>query len=793
VVLAVYVEWNKDSLLAKARATVNARINGTLDIGQIDISLFSHFPAVTIRLTNISLRDSAWPRHRHDLVKAARLDIGCAPLRSLFKGRLELNKLSLEHGTIYFFTDSTGYSNTYLFKPRPGAREEKSAGGSPREIELTDIHWVIEQQDRHKLFDLDVRRLKTGISRQDRDLRFDATMTLEADSLSFNTEKGSFIRRRAVIGKVGATYNLASHILQVQKARLTIDGYPVMASGRFFPTVKPDPFFLSIDVERIPFRQAAGWLTPHLREKLAAFDIDKPVSIHAQLDAGSADQRQPQIQVRLNLGQGSVVTPAGHFDAASFQGSFTNEWIRGKGREDENSAILLTAFSGRLDNLPLRADSLLITNLKDPQLACDLHSRFALADLNDVFGSETLQFQKGDCRMDLRYKGPLSENDSTGATVNGELEMDSAGLLYTPYQFALSHINGRLLFRDQDLVVDHLEARAGNTKLRIKGVAKNLISLLDHNAEDVSMDWALTTSHLALEDFTALAGRSGTGATKRSTAAVFGATARRIDNFLKAGLIHVSLDAADLSYEDFTGAHARADLVFQGHDIRLTRMTIAQGTGKLDLKAVLERQPGRGLNPLTLESHLDQADLPGLFASFDNFGQKAITAHNLKGKVDADITMTGLLTDQAKIVPNSLKGTVDFLISEGQLIDFEPIEKVHEKILKNRDLSEIRFGTLQNRLDIDSTTVTLHRMEIRSTAFTLYAEGRYDLRKGTDMSLQVPISNLKAKPTDVPPESRGNDSKAGLSVRLRARTDEDGQLKITWDPFRRGLKKLKKP
>jgi hypothetical protein len=273
---------------------------------------------------------------------------------------------------------------------------------------------------------------------------------------------------------------------------------------------------------------------------------------------------------------------------------------------------------------------------------------------------------------------------------------------------------------------------------------------------------------------------------------VFGATANRIDNFLKDGLIHLNLDAADISFEKFSGAHAKADLVFQDDEIRLKTMTVEQGSGVLDLRATLTRRPDGDANPLTLESHLEHVDIPALFRSFDDFGQKAITGHNLKGSISADVRMTGLLSNKAAIVQNSCKGTVDFSISDGQLVDFEPMEKINEKILKKRDLSQIRFAQLQNRLDIDSSTVRLHRMEIRSTAFTLFAEGTYDLKKGTDMSLQVPLSNLKEKDIDSPPESRGNDSKAGLSLRLRAKTDEDGKLKISWDPFRKALKKNKK-
>jgi AsmA-like C-terminal region len=815
--LAIYVEVKKDSLLEKARTEINSRIGGTLRIGHADISLFLHFPAVTLSLSDVSLRDSAWQRHRHDLLQAERVYISFSPFRSLFSHRVELGTVFIEKASVYFYTDSTGYSNTYLLSGHGSAGSSGSSANSGAEIGLpkvvlSDVRWVMDKQDRHKLFDLAIERLTGVIHRTDRELQFDVTTRLTTRNFSFNTDKGSFVRNMLLSGHFGFTYNLASHILQADKARLDIGGHHFVLSGRFFPTVKPDPFFLTIDAEQVPFRAAAALLTPRLEQKLDEFDIDKPIDIHAQLDAGAADDPQPQIQVRIALRDGSVTTPTGNFTHVYFSGSFTNEWVHGQGHKDENSALRFTGFTGQLGAIPLRADTVLITNLVGPQLSCDLHSRFDIAALDDLYGSQTLQFRAGVCTTDLVYKGPLSENDTAGATVNGSLDLDSVAIVYLPFNFGLTNAHGRLLFKDQDMVIDHLSARAGNTQLQIKGVAKNLIVLIDHNSESVSMDWTLSTAHLALEDFTELAGRMSTASSRRRAGSpALGAAAARIDNFLKAGMIHLNLNAADMSYQDFTGAHAKADLTFRDGEIQLSRMTVEQNSGLLELKATLVRareshgdagaeaqgKPGETgaeprANPLTLEAHFEHVDLPGLFRSFDNFGLKGIGAHNLKGNLNADIQLTGALTDKARLAPNSLRGTVDFRIANGQLVDWEPMEKIHEAVLKKRDMSAVLFGPVQNELDIDSTTITLHRMEIQSTAFTLYAEGTYDLRKGADMSLQVPLSNLKTRAVDAPPESRGNDSKAGLSLRLRARTGDDGNLKINWDPFRKALKKGKK-
>jgi hypothetical protein len=794
--VAIYVDRNKDDLLKKAQTEINSRISGTLTIGHVDFSLFRHFPSITLRLSDVTLRDSAWSQHHHDLLHAGDVYVSASLFRSLAKRRVELSTVFLENATVYFYTDTTGYSNTSVLKDRKAdttATQPQKAEADVPAVALSEVRVVVDMQNKNKFFELDIHHLHADINRDDRTLLFDIRTGMTVDSFSFNKDKGSFVKDKPLSGHLAVSYNVASKILQLGQVNLTIDGNEFAFSGRFFPTVKPDPFFLTITTDHILFRQAVSLLTPKLREKLDHYDIDKPIAVRVQLDAGAADQTEPQIQIHTSLDKGTVLTPTGSFTDASFQGSFTNEWVHGRPREDENSGLRFTGFSGSLENIPLHADTVDITNLKYPQLACDLHSAFDLSVLNEVYGSQSLQFKKGSCHMDLRYKGPLSENDTAGATVNGHLDIDSGTIVYLPYHFPLTNARGRLLFRDQDMVIEHLEAHTGDSKVQIKGVAKNLIALLDHNAEDVSMNILLSASHLNLEDFATLAGPStAAGSTaRRSSQSVFGATADRIDNFLKDGVIHLNLDAADISWQNFAGAHARADLVFQDDEIRLTHMTVQQSSGDLDMAATLKRRPGNA-NPLTLESHLRGVDIPKLFTSFDNFGQKAILGRNLRGRMNADVDLSGLLTNKAAIVPNSLKGTVNFSITNGELVDFEPMEKINETVMKKRDLSQIQFAELQNQLDIDSTTVTLHRMEIRSTAFTLYAEGTYDTKTGTDMELQIPLSNLKKRNVDAPLESKGNDSKGGLSVRLRAKTGPDGKLKVSWDPFRKGLKKAKK-
>ena len=81
-------------------------------------------------------------------------------------------------------------------------------------------------------------------------------------------------------------------------------------------------------------------------------------------------------------------------------------------------------------------------------------------------------------------------------------------------------------------------------------------------------------------------------------------------------------------------------------------------------------------------------------------------------------------------------------------------------------------------------------MEIQSTVLSMFVEGTYNMKKGADLSIQVPLSNLKGANSDSLLTNKGVDSKTGISARLRAKTGDDGKLKISWDPFKKAVRKM---
>ena len=126
------------------------------------------------------------------------------------------------------------------------------------------------------------------------------------------------------------------------------------------------------------------------------------------------------------------------------------------------------------------------------------------------------------------------------------------------------------------------------------------------------------------------------------------------------------------------------------------------------------------------------------------------------------------------------KGYVDFSLRDCRLVNFQPLMDIDNNFLQKRNLSDVSFAELKDRLDINGKDIYMHRMEIRSTAVSMYVEGTYSFAGNTDLSIQVPLHGQK-KDQDETPKNKGTNAKTGMSVFLRAKDDKDGKLKFSYD------------
>ncbi len=72
-------------------------------------------------------------------------------------------------------------------------------------------------------------------------------------------------------------------------------------------------------------------------------------------------------------------------------------------------------------------------------------------------------------------------------------------------------------------------------------------------------------------------------------------------------------------------------------------------------------------------------------------------------------------------------------------------------------------------------------MEIQSSVFSMFVEGIYGMKGTTDLSIQVPLNNIRSRDSTYKVENMGTDKKGGRSVFLRGRPGKDGNIQFKLD------------
>jgi hypothetical protein len=213
--------------------------------------------------------------------------------------------------------------------------------------------------------------------------------------------------------------------------------------------------------------------------------------------------------------------------------------------------------------------------------------------------------------------------------------------------------------------------------------------------------------------------------------------------------------------------------------------------GRMDMKGSLVTQ-SNNTHHAKINVSLDNIDVSKTFAAFNNFGQDGITSESISGKLTAKVDASMDINDEGQATPASLESIVDFSLKDGTLNNYEPIKKLKNFLFKNRDFDNIRFAELKDRFEIKNQEVKINRMEIQSSVMTMFVEGVYSKKGNTDISIQVPLSNIHKRGADFNPENIGTDVKAGSSIYLRGRPGDDGKIKFKLDLFKKYKKDKKK-
>jgi len=769
----------KEDIRKKLSTEIGNAVRGELEVKDIGMNFFNLFPNVSLSLKGVEMKDSSWSVHKQSLLKAREIFLRVNPF-ALLSGDVHISKLVIEDAVIHIFADTSGYSNEYLFSPKGDSSKEGKKGFHLEEIKLRNVRIIRSDQSKNKLYDFSFGKLKCEFKTSDQQVDLDIKLEGTIHTLAFNLGRGSYAREKSIKGNFKLLFAKDKKQLSFDNIRLAIDKQPLTFSGLFdFSPLKD--FRLSVRANKIQYESGLAMLPEKMRTKLSLYSVQHPFGLNAEVSGKMQLGNLPKVNINAKIPATLVKTPIGDFTGISLNANFTNALNDTLPYIDENSRLTFTQVKGNFEGIPITSSKVTIDNLINPFLQCDISAETELSSFNQLLSSASFDFISGRVSAQVTYAGGLMGDTST--TINGYLNIINGNMVYQPRRVKLENINGKLVFENSDMFIKDLQAEAQTNKVKINAVVRNMINLLMKDPSKLFVDADISIPSLDLYTF-----KTMLGTRKKkiiSAKARFARLAESIDHFMDDCSISSRIHAAKVKYRDFVATDLEASLAMNANKWNLQKVELKNSDGVFSLNGTLTSL-GDNNNIVEVDANLNDVNITKFFTAFNNFGLPSLHAENIRGKLSSIAHLHAVLDDESRLIPTSLSGSMDLSLRDGELIEFDPLQKMAVFVLKKRDFTRVAFAEIKNTFEINGQMLTIHKMEIQSSVLGLYVEGIYDLQgKATDLVVQVPLKYLKKREPGYVPENQGLDAKTGISVYVRAKNADNGQIDFKYGLFKK--------
>lgn len=777
--MLVYVTLNKDRVLKIVSSELNQNLDGKITIGDLHQQLFKRFPQISLELRNVQIRDKQFAQHHHTLLDAKEFYVSLNAL-SLLAGKAKIERVDIQQASVDLYTDSTGYSNLSVF--RKGKKKPKSTvpgKTTPPEFQqfsFSQVELKVDDRQKRKLFYFHVNSLEGKMESLDNGWQADFQMGVLAKSMSFKTTNGSFIRNKIVTGSFSAIGDDDGRI-DVQSDALDIGPNVFKMNAVFGANKKPADFAIHLSCDQITWRQASELVADNIKRKLDNYNISKPVSVTARIE-GSFAGGNPFLFITAKACDSKVSTPAVELDNCSFNAVFTNNYQNGKGFTDDNSVIRIIKFTGSYQHIPFAIDAGEIVNLNNTIAMGNFRASFPVIELNSLLGNKIARFTKGHADILLRYKGDIINYRLNKPMVTGYINIRNADIIYLPENLKVVNSSISMNITQNNLVMKNIRLQTGHSVVMMNGRVKNFMNLYYDDPEKIRLIWEVHSPQLYLGEFIGfLSGGEVESVAKEKPTANSGNAIDQLNNVLEKSSTAMHLDVDQLYYYKFLATDVHADLLTSQNAVVIKDAGLKHAGGFLKLNGAIQK--GRNANKVSLNTTISHVDIHEFFDAFDNFGLSDFTSNNLKGYLSAKTQITAGLTDDGKLIKNSINGTLDVNLQDGALIDFKPIYRVGKFAFPFRDLKNIRIGELNARFDVNGDMIKVYPLKLSSSAINMDVAGVYGLAKGTDLAIDVPLRNPKKDTTITDPEKLEKKRYRGIVLHLLAKADSTGKVKVS--------------
>ena len=700
----------KDDIGQTLKNKISATTNLKSNYKNISLSIWEHFPYVSINLDDVLLSDSTQNTKNDTVIYSAKASVNFNIIDLLVKKNI-IQQIYLEDGIINL------NKNQHQFLNQRYKAEDQQKNSSIKELLLINIEFKFLDDKSKSNINCNVNECLIDIDEDIYDLKAkifskkvligkinyleDITNTLNL-KLKFNDNQISIIT--------------GSHIL-IEEVLAEISG--VIGRKRLLN--------LSVATEKQQIKHIIRYMPKKFRALTKSFLAEGLIDCKGDISRKS-DDKNPSFAMNFNIKNGvfELKEKPIKFTNISTSGKITN----GNLKNFQTSEIEFSNFSTNLANGKIFGN-FKVNNLNKLFLTGNFNSSLDANDINNYFQNSPFLNLKGKINASSKYKGNISFDKKFSdyfllAEHTSKLEINNMNFNYlnSPIDYSIDF--AEITMNNENIIVDSSSLKIENNMLNYKGHIKNLVAYFTEKSETINLLGEIKSDKIIYSPSQEANNKS-------------------VENHLIPKWITFDFDLKlkKLIYNDFYVTDLMGKLKLQNRMISGENINGNSLGGNITSDFSLNEETK---NYLVLKANLilNSINIQNTFVAFNDFNQNFIQSDHIKGISSAKIDFESHWKPDTKFIDEKLILTSDLTIEKGELINFEPLEKLSSFVSVD-DLKHVQFSTLKNTIDVKDKIVTIPKMEINSSALSLLLSGTHTFDNLINYDITLLLSELLFK------------------------------------------------
>lgn len=764
---SAYLYYNQDQLIDKILSEVNKSIQTPVKVGSVDINWWTDFPNISLRFQDVFIEESL-ERSSFPLAKLEELSLSFNTLDFL-KGDYSFEKIILKRGEVTIRTTRTGERNYDIIKSSNNASNQ-SVNFNLKNIQIQEVQVNYVDEALKQSYLQYAQELKASLNKVGDNYHINADGKLISQAIKIR--EYSYFENKNLTVKTRLNYTQGAETVEILPSQLLLSGNEFQVSG-IYEILNS---YMDITVKGIEsdFTTLISLLPEDYRKQLADYESTGNAQFEGSLIGKLTAKEDPKVNFNFSVENASLFQPEYNtrFEDLSFHGNFNN----GAKQSLKTSQLVLKDLKGNLKDKPFSAN-LGIKDFENYLINLSTDGQISTQDLFTFFPNHEKYTQlEGLIDFNLSIAGYFDDfkQASTASRINnsGEIILTNLSGVYEDYPLPISEVNGRLMFNKNDIAINHLQGKIGDSDIELSGFFLNIIPYFLRDNQSLLIEAETISENINLNELLSGLSNAENSIEKQEESFKF-ALSPKLQLDLTS---HIS----KLKFKRFEGRKISGKIKLSNQILEAPQLGLESNGGKMTLSGRVNAKKKNEIL-INTQAYFQGMNVDSIFYTFENFQQDFLTDRHLKGKIDADVKAFILLDESLNFQSDAFTATIDAKIENGELNDFEPMLSLSDYVRED-ELTHLNFGELSNTIEIRNKVIYLPEMSIQSNVSNILLQGTHTFNQEINYRLLVPLKNYKKQDSD---EAFGAIEESGefsnLYLKIIGTTDD---FEVSWDKKR---------